>query len=391
MFVLSFAIVMCIVCSSICTKSLKESKLVEKLKTSKSAVLSLAVLSFIATIYIIFLAGTAVGYWCHRGEDEIRDLFHNTKDDKFNSSNSISLGFVLTFDLSCLIFWYVIIVISACTYIKTGKDDDYIPILSLTVLSPVFCVIAHSPYIAIAYLDDGSHASSIFIYYSILFYALFGLLWLFFHWCENIENNINVTKLRSLTLIILFVVVFIFLGLVVTISCYFVLIPINKSISDAPNRVFSIYQSGGFVIGSVIVYKVFEFFFKKKTDTVTVEQIHKILQERLPHPLHQQFYQLQQQYDRLLQLELHPMQQNSDQLKNFQKQLYEHQLEDLRQTKQQLLQFGEQEHVQESTLPNETQQQNLHNLQKQLHELQQDFCKVVFPQPKSNSTESGPK
>ena len=64
-------------------------------------------------------------------------------------------------------------------------------ILSSTVFCPLFCIAAHSPYIAIAYLNDGSHASSMFIYYTVLGYIFFGLVWLFFHWCENYEDNIK--------------------------------------------------------------------------------------------------------------------------------------------------------------------------------------------------------
>ena len=178
-----------------------------------------------------------------------------------------------------------------CTKCRYG----YLPILSLSVLSPIFCIIAHSPYIAIAYLDDGSHASSMFIYYSILSYALFGLLWLFFHWCDNFEDDKQLSNClpkvikyyHTITLIFLVLTTFMFLGLVVTITCYFVFIPINKSISDAPNRVVSIYQSGGFIIGSVIVYKILEFFYISKKEEVTIKDVYHILQKRLPCPVQQ--------------------------------------------------------------------------------------------------------
>ena len=314
------------------------------MKRNPATVHSLAVLSLITNVYIIFLAGTAIYYWQHHGESELRDLFHKIEMERTLGP----LVFAFIVDLVCLIVWGIIIsktFVSMCNY-RYGKENkplcegqctcegvsrrgtchcktctpdqpgkckdhcvgcakccyDYIPILSSTVLCPIFCIIAHSPYIAIAYLDDGSHASSMFIYYSILGYAIFGLLWLFFHWCENFESDIaiSLTKCRfkcdiikvnhlyAITLISLFLVTFVLLGLFATITCYFVLIPINKSISDAPNRVVSIYQSGGFIIGSVIVYKILEFFYiKKKKDTVTIEDIHKILQERLPCPVQQ--------------------------------------------------------------------------------------------------------
>ena len=45
------------------------------------------------------------------------------------------------------------------------------------------------------------------------------------------------------------------LALVVSIICYFVLIPINKSISDAPNQLIGIYQSAVVIIAVFILYK----------------------------------------------------------------------------------------------------------------------------------------
>ena len=121
------------------------------------------------------------------------------------------------------------------------------------------------------------------------------LLWLFFHWCDNFKSDKQLSNClpkviqyyHTITLVFLFLTIFVFLGLVVTITCYFVFIPINKSISDAPNRVVSIYQSGGFIVGSIIVYKILEFFYIKKKKEITIEDIHKILQDRLPCPVQQ--------------------------------------------------------------------------------------------------------
>lgn len=318
---LSFAIIALILCSSSYTKSYKKWKLLEKVKKNPSAIVSLAILSLISNIYIVSLASSAIEFWQYRGEDELRRIFHDFDKNR----NLVPLVTALVVDIICLIVWIVLAstflryrkkcevdcsVITCpnsqrsrgdnyechcnmctndipqndkCDHCKTCTKccNDYIPLLSLTVLSPIFCIIAHSPYIAIAYLDDGFHASSMLIYYSFVGYVLFGLLWLFLHWCEEFKGEVG--KYRTIT-VILFIVILIFLGLVVTITCYFVLIPINKSISDAPNRLYGIYQSGGFIIGSFIVYKVLQFLRKKKEDTVTIELIHEILQKRLPCP-----------------------------------------------------------------------------------------------------------
>lgn len=169
---------------------------------------------------------------------------------------------------------------------------------------PSFCIIAHSPYIAIAYLNDGNHASSVFIYYAILSYIFFAIAWPFFHWLEQYGSeeklglitcstylgiapllltsggelgeqdteNISIKKncchgiscCCFVSIIFLLVTIVLLLALAVIITCYFVIIPINKAISDAPMRIWSIYQSGGFVIGSFIAYKVLDYFYGKR-------------------------------------------------------------------------------------------------------------------------------
>ena len=45
-------------------------------------------------------------------------------------------------------------------------------------------------------------------------------------------------------------VVFFTLGVVIILTCYFVIIPINRSISDAPNRLVGIYESAIVLVGA---------------------------------------------------------------------------------------------------------------------------------------------
>lgn len=73
----------------------------EKVEKNWPAVLSLTILSFITNIYIIFLAGTALGFWCHCGKDELRKLFH-AFDTKRNEGPLGILLFSLIFYASLL-------------------------------------------------------------------------------------------------------------------------------------------------------------------------------------------------------------------------------------------------------------------------------------------------
>ena len=167
---------------------------------------------------------------------------------------------------------------------------------------------------------------------------IFGLLWLLFHWYQHYSNqgttatkNKEENKCCCFTpdmnkwccypkinnaeendtkqwccigvTTSVFLILVLFLGLIVIISCYFVLIPINKAISDAPNQILSIYQSGGFLIGSFIVYGILKYFyskFKDKDQKAIGENIniHVILQKWLSYPK-QQLHQIQEQFNQL--------------------------------------------------------------------------------------------
>ena len=301
--VLSFFIILVILVFFFRTNSHTSSKWGAKVKKNWPAVGALTMLSFIANFYSICLVIAGVNFWQEHGKEEpARKLFH----EFYQHRNAFPSGFVLFIDICCLIGWFVIVRTATkqlcnqnqnerdssscehskchCTDCKTKECVDckvsstcrYNGILtfSATVICPVFCVIAHSPYIAIAYLNDGSHASSIFIYYAINCYALYGLSYLLFHWIENIDYEKESKKLY-ITISLLVVVIVAYLGLVAVISCYFVFIPINHSISDAPSRILSIYQSGGFVIGSIFVYKLLSHFHKNSEKDDDLEKIKK--------------------------------------------------------------------------------------------------------------------
>lgn len=57
--------------------------------------------------------------------------------------------------------------------------------------------------------------------------------------------------------LLLGLLIFFILGIVAVLTCYFVIIPINRSISDAPNRLIGIYESAIVLVGAYIAYKAF--------------------------------------------------------------------------------------------------------------------------------------
>ena len=321
-------------CPSICHN---RSSLIQKAKKNQETVISLAIVCFIINIYIISLAISALGLWYTNYNKHCNDAKSNTLDNIYRCRvNRVATITTFIFDT----LWIIIIALYICSlkiYFgckekaicreaceKDSMSEYTISTLLLIVLWPIFCVIAHSPYIAIAYLNDGYHASSIFIYYTTLVYIFFGVTKLFVHWihhvtkahkcsttiptsqqgdenCESIasEPHRPVTQYSSshsnystqngdasdgvsplqdnntshcpqyccncaFISALLFLAILFLLGLVVLIVCYLVLIPINKAVSDAPNRLLSIYQSGGFLIGSFILYKIIFYFYNNK-------------------------------------------------------------------------------------------------------------------------------
>ena len=134
------------------------------------------------------------------------------------------------------------------------------------ILGPIISYIAHSPYIVIAYLNDGHHAGSIFIYYTIVICMAYTVCWISYHphsfvHPKSAKHQTDVNCCSTCKTCCLGILAFVlFLFLVVITTAYFVIIPINKSISDAPDRLAGIYQSGGFVIVSFVLYKMITFF-----------------------------------------------------------------------------------------------------------------------------------
>ena len=153
---------------------------------------------------------------------------------------------------------------------KSTYGLEWYVLLSFMIVGPTISTITHIPYIAIAYLDDGNHAGSIFIYYTIILSITYSISWISLHPLKSLllkhKNKlppktvgiIGGLGIAGAVLLIFFVFV---------ISVYFVLIPINKSISDAPNRLVGIYQSGGFLIATFIVYKLISFFYSSDKQT----------------------------------------------------------------------------------------------------------------------------
>ena len=168
------------------TTSHSNSKWIQKVSENGPAVASLAVVSFILNIYIIIcLALSAIRSWNDRvmNDADLNALFADCDGMCINLAPMIIALFfdILSFFDPCINFSFM----HFNMWCKTYKSYALV-VLSLTVFCPMFCILAHSPYIAIAYLNDGDHASSIFVYYTIPVY-----MFLVCCGCFSVGVNIN--------------------------------------------------------------------------------------------------------------------------------------------------------------------------------------------------------
>ena len=161
---------------------------------------------------------------------------------------------------------------SVCIFYKKG-EHAYV-FLAISTLGPTISVVNHLPYILIAYLNDALYATSIFVYYTVIVFILFGVLDLSKSLCmgaiidkTNRENRRETSPssttplLKTKTdkdnlypmfqrfsvreMIVIFAIAIpVFMMLIVVlmgmVTALVVVIPISGSIGDAPNRSASI-------------------------------------------------------------------------------------------------------------------------------------------------------
>ena len=200
--------------------------------------------------------------------------------DEINYINRSSIGFLVVFNTISMICSITIIgIVAAFLCFNSCKSDhdneeklknlQRIRILRLvSVLCACLSICAHLPYIAIAYLNNEHHATGIFIYYSLLGCLLFGLSWIIFQYyyrynSKTLTKSTQIYKHKLSMIVALSFIICLILIFFIILTCFFLMIPINKSISEFPNRIVGIYMSGGFVISTFFLYKLLVYLCRK--------------------------------------------------------------------------------------------------------------------------------
>ena len=249
---------------------------------TQSKICSISILLSLINIYIVVLDGLALNE--EKGKDSKLDV--DVVKDRPKILFSLTC-YMFAVNLFTFLTWIAFCVIGVCCC----KTKLYL-CLSLSTVGPILSLMIHLPYILIAYLNDATYATSIFIYYTILVFTLFGALDLSFGTCigaiiearnrrnENEQplNNFrhraypSFYKCSDTQIIICFVfIIIIFATLIIVLlgmlAAALVVIPISSSVSDTPNRLLGFYQTI-FVLGGA--YLVYRNFFKKKTTLESV-------------------------------------------------------------------------------------------------------------------------
>ena len=195
---------------------------------------------------------------------------------------------VLVFDVILSAVWLLCWICSCGKWICNYRNFDYANdesaeylLLALSILPTVISFTVHLPYITIAYLNDASHATSMFIYYTLVVFAFFSAIDLTYSTyidaliiarekqSQNTSNNEErqhglrrifgfynqERRIQNLSAFgtPAFAILIVFLVGMTTAAL--VTVPISKAFTDAPNRLLGFYQTAFVFIGAYVVYK----------------------------------------------------------------------------------------------------------------------------------------
>jgi hypothetical protein len=233
------------------TKKLRGvAKTVNADKSTQSKIFSVAVTTFIANVYAFILSAIAV-----------KRMNHGIINEQYMNFLPYIVVSVDAFGILCSLVCWIHVGSLCCSVYTYTKDKGNIYIfLSLSTLGPILSFIIHIPYITIAYLNDGTYATSVLIFYLITILAIFGTLnststyvSAFIDRRDNMASKENVRWCLCHTCI-LFAIVILMVFLAGMIAAMLMIVPITKAFRDAPSRLQTFYQTAAVVVGVYFVY-----------------------------------------------------------------------------------------------------------------------------------------
>ena len=229
-------------------------------KSSQSKIISIAATTFFVNVYALVLSSIAVAKRNDRGV--IIEPYVNALP-----------RIVCCIDALGVVYWLFCWI--ASLWMKLFLQDRRIELIlfAASTLGPILSFTIHIPYITIAYLNDGTYATSILVYYFITIFVIFGTLNSTFGTCIGaIINRTNMNGDRGrqnrywrcitlcIPIFVPHVVIIPILVLAGMIAAMLMIVPIANAFSDAPSRLQAFYQTAAVVVG---VYFVYWNFYKK--------------------------------------------------------------------------------------------------------------------------------
>lgn len=318
------------------------SKTEKKNKYIKSKLFSISSTAFILNLHIVCLDIAAVVFK-KKHKESVNEHFVHVLPYIVTTIDSIgAVIWVVISVLSVLIScykkcqtcctkcWRKITCKKICQSDKACSQLEYLG-LALAILGPSASLVMHLPYVVIAYLNDPSYATSIFIYYIVTVFAIFGVLDLTYGTCQGaIINTLNKTQIehgrrnwdnnrgnsdttmlmskknensdseegetlpgpieesdddhyfcvcvpkrvsaiRCCCACVIPIFTALLLAFAGMITAALVLIPISKAFSDVPNHLMGFYETAIVLIGAYLLYRKF---LKKKPS------LHSVIKDR---------------------------------------------------------------------------------------------------------------
>ena len=109
--------------------------------------------------------------------------------EKNIDDNILPYNIILSFDSLMVLIWSACWILSFLTSSRNSTckligKHQYLA-QAISTVGPVFTLVIHLPYIAIAYLNNASYATSTFIYYTVVLFVIFGALELTYGTCQQ--------------------------------------------------------------------------------------------------------------------------------------------------------------------------------------------------------------
>ena len=163
-----------------CTSKFK-GKLVSKIEykptIGKQAMLiSISLNGTMFLLYTIAMDGAAIHYRDHSLLSDLTKVHHKDRGGQpFDILYNLPIV-VLLFDIVAVLICISTLLFAVgyfCYKAHTSTPSHSLSTMTPSILGTLLSIITHSPFIAIAYINDSYYASSIFVYYMVIFFVCF--------------------------------------------------------------------------------------------------------------------------------------------------------------------------------------------------------------------------